>query len=214
MLHTDRNREEANARALEMLKLVGINSPEERLRQYPFNLSGGMRQRIMIAMALCCEPDILIADEPTTALDVTIQAQILDLLQHLKQETRMSIIMITHDLGVIASMCSRILVMYGGTICEQGSAREIFYQPRHPYTWGLLNSIPKTQDGPSEKLIPIKGTPPDMLMPPPGCPFSPRCRYCMPVCRQYMPPETALSETHRVACHLMHPKAPKITREV
>ena len=213
-IHRHMNKRQARQRALELLKQVEIPNPEARLKQYPHELSGGLRQRVMIAIAIACNPKMVIADEPTTALDVTIQAQILDLLQHLKQETRMSIIMITHDLGVIASMCSRILVMYGGTICEQGSAREIFYQPRHPYTWGLLNSIPKTQDGPSEKLIPIKGTPPDMLMPPPGCPFSPRCRYCMPVCRQYMPPETALSETHRVACHLMHPKAPKITREV
>ena len=122
--------------------------------------------------------------------------------------------MITHDLGVIASMCSRILVMYGGTIAEEGTAREIFYEPRHPYTWGLLNSIPKLTGDPNEKLIPINGTPPDMLMPPKGCPFAPRCRYCMPVCREYMPPRTVLSDTHAVVCHLMHPKAPKITREV
>ena len=213
LLHTDRNREQANARALEMLQLVGVNEPEKRLKQYPHELSGGMRQRVMIAMALACEPDILIADEPTTALDVTIQAQILELLQSLKRDSNASIIMITHDMGVIASMCSRILVMYGGTICEQGGVREIFYGARHPYTWGLLNSIPKVHRKRGEKLVPIHGTPPDMLRPPAGCPFAPRCRYCMPVCREYMPPVTALSETHSVACHLMHPKAPKVTRE-
>ena len=168
----------------------------------------------MIAIAIACGPKMIIADEPTTALDVTIQAQILELLKSLKQETGTSVIMITHDLGVIASMCSRILVMYGGTICEQGSVREIFYEPKHPYTWGLLNSIPRAQDGPPQKLIPIRGTPPDMLRPPEGCPFSPRCRYCMPVCRMYMPPVTHLSDTHSLACHLMHPGAPKLTREV
>ena len=167
----------------------------------------------MIAMAIACEPKMIIADEPTTALDVTIQAQILELLQALKQKSNASIIMITHDMGVIASMCSRILVMYGGTICEQGDVREIFYGAKHPYTWGLLNSIPKVYQKRGEKLVPITGTPPDMLQPPAGCPFSPRCRYCMPVCRAYMPPVTALSETHSVACHLMHPKAPKIGRE-
>ena len=213
-IHRHMPKKEARQRALELLKQVEIPNPEARLRQYPHELSGGLRQRVMIAIAIACGPKMIIADEPTTALDVTIQAQILDLLKHLKQETKTSIIMITHDLGVIASMCTRILVMHGGTICEQGSAKEIFYEPRQPYTWGLLNSIPKAQDGPQEKLIPIKGTPPDMLKPPAGCPFSPRCRYCMPVCRSYAPPVTRLSDTHLVACHLMHPKAPKITREV
>ena len=212
-IHLHMGKRQARLRALELLRQVEIPNPEARLRQYPHELSGGLRQRVMIAIAVACGPKMIIADEPTTALDVTIQAQILDLLQHLKEETRTSIIMITHDLGVIASMCTRILVMYGGTICEQGDAREIFYDPRHPYTWGLLNSIPKA-DGSDEKLIPIKGTPPDMLKPPAGCPFSPRCRYCMPVCRSYAPPMTRLSDTHSVACHLMHPKAPKITREV
>ena len=191
-----------------------IPNPEARLKQYPHEFSGGMRQRVMIAIAIACNPKMVIADEPTTALDVTIQAQILDLLNHLKQETKTSIIMITHDLGVIASMCSRILVMYGGTICEEGTAREIFYDARHPYTWGLLNSIPKIHGDPNEKLIPIHGTPPDMLMPPKGCPFAPRCSHCMPVCREYMPPRSVLSDTHAVSCHLMHPKAPKITRGV
>ena len=211
--HLKLSKAEARQRALALLKHVEIPNPETRMKQYPHELSGGMRQRVMIAIAIACNPKMIIADEPTTALDVTIQAQILDLLNHLKQETQTSIIMITHDLGVIASMCSRILVMYGGTICEQGTAREIFYDPKHPYTWGLLNSIPKIHGNPGEKLIPIKGTPPDMLMPPKGCPFAPRCRYCMPVCREYMAPQTTLSETHTVACHLMHPKAPKVNRE-
>ena len=211
--HLKLSRGEARAKALELLRQVEIPNPEARLRQYPHELSGGLRQRVMIAIAIACSPKMVIADEPTTALDVTIQAQILDLLNHLRHSTKTSIIMITHDLGVIASMCSRILVMYGGTIAEEGTAREIFYAPRHPYTWGLLNSIPKLTDSPDEKLIPIKGTPPDMLMPPKGCPFAPRCRYCMPVCREYMPPRTVLTDTHAVSCHLMHPKAPKIERE-
>ena len=213
-IHRHMNKAQARQRALELLRQVEIPNPEARLKQYPHELSGGLRQRVMIAIALACEPKMIIADEPTTALDVTIQAQILDLLQHLKQKTKTSIIMITHDLGVIASMCTRIFVMYGGVICEQGSAREIFYGAKHPYTWGLLNSIPKVTGKTGEKLIPIKGTPPDMLKPPAGCPFSPRCRYCMPVCRTYMPPLTALSDTHIVACYLTHPKAPKITKGV
>ena len=211
-IHQGLKKQEARARALELLKLAEIPNPEARLKQYPHELSGGMRQRVMIAIAIACSPKMVIADEPTTALDVTIQAQILDLLNHLKQEMKTSIIMITHDLGVIASMCARILVMYGGTICEQGTAREIFYDPKHPYTWGLLNSIPKLTGDTNEKLIPIRGTPPDMLMPPKGCPFAPRCQYCMPVCREYMPPRTVLGDTHAVACHLMHPKAPKVLR--
>jgi len=214
-LKIHRNMDEASARekALALLRQVDIPNPEARLKQYPHELSGGLRQRVMIAIAIACAPKLIIADEPTTALDVTIQAQILELLQGLKRDSQASIIMITHDMGVIASMCSRILVMYGGTICEQGDVREIFYGARHPYTWGLLNSIPKVHRKRGEKLVPIHGTPPDMLQPPAGCPFAPRCRYCMPVCRAYMPPETALSATHRVACHLMHPKAPKVTRE-
>jgi len=214
-LRIHRNMDKASARekALELLRQVDIPNPEARLKQYPHELSGGLRQRVMIAIAIACAPKLIIADEPTTALDVTIQAQILELLQGLKRDSKASIIMITHDMGVIASMCSRILVMYGGTICEQGDVREIFYGARHPYTWGLLNSIPKVHQKRGEKLVPIHGTPPDMLQPPAGCPFAPRCQYCMPVCRAYMPPATVLSETHSVACHLMHPKAPKVTRE-
>ena len=211
-IHQGMTKAQAKARALELLRQVEIPDPEQRLMQYPHELSGGMRQRVMIAIAISCSPNMIIADEPTTALDVTIQAQILELLEHLKQETNASIVMITHDLGVIASMCSRILVMSGGIICEEGSARDIFYKSLHPYTWGLLNSIPKIHEDHHEKLIPIRGTPPDMLMPPRGCPFAPRCRYCMPVCQQMMPPETNVGDGHRVFCHLMHPKAPKVER--
>ena len=213
-LHMGLNKAQARERALEMLKLVNIPSPESRLKQYPHEFSGGMRQRVMIAIALACNPKLLIADEPTTALDVTIQAQILELMQGLKNQLNTSIIMITHDLGVIASMCSRIVVMYGGCVAETGTTREIFYSPKHPYTWGLLRSIPKAQmDGTHSKLLPIPGTPPDMLRPPKGCPFAPRCPYAMQVCREYMAPETVLSDTHRVSCHLMHKNAPKVTRE-
>ena len=213
-LHMGLNKAQARARALEMLKLVNIPSPESRLKQYPHEFSGGMRQRVMIAIALACNPKLIIADEPTTALDVTIQAQILELMQGLKNQLNTSIIMITHDLGVIASMCSRIVVMYGGCVAETGTTREIFYSPKHPYTWGLLRSIPKAQmDGTHSKLLPIPGTPPDMLRPPKGCPFAPRCPYAMQVCREYMAPETVLSDTHRVSCHLMHKNAPKVMRE-
>ena len=213
-LHMGLNKAQARERALEMMKLVNIPSPESRLKQYPHEFSGGMRQRVMIAIALACNPKLIIADEPTTALDVTTQAQILELMQGLKNQLNTSIIMITHDLGVIASMCSRIVVMYGGCVAETGTTREIFYSPKHPYTWGLLRSIPKAQmDGTHSKLLPIPGTPPDMLRPPKGCPFAPRCPYAMQICREYMAPETVLSDTHRVSCHLMHKNAPKVTRE-
>ena len=211
-IHRGMKKAEARKAALELLKRVEIPNPEARLKQYPHELSGGMRQRVMIAAAIACQPKLVIADEPTTALDVTIQAQVLDLLNHLKEGSNASIIMITHDLGVIASMCSRILVMYGGIICEQGTVREIFYEPRHPYTWGLLRSIPKMTERKDEKLIPINGTPPDMLCPPKGCPFAPRCPYAMPVCRKYLAPTTVLGETHSCACHLLHPNAPKVER--
>ena len=211
-IHRGMGKAEARKAALELLRKVEIPNPEERLKQYPHELSGGMRQRVMIAAAIACQPKLVIADEPTTALDVTIQAQVLELLNNLRKEANTSIIMITHDLGVIASMCSRILVMYGGTICEQGTVREIFYEPKHPYTWGLLRSIPKMSERKDEKLIPINGTPPDMISPPKGCPFAPRCPYAMPVCRKYLAPETVLGETHSCACHLLHPNAPKVER--
>ena len=211
-IHLGMSRERARLRALELLHQVEIPNPEQRLRQYPHEFSGGMRQRVMIAIAIACSPKMVIADEPTTALDVTIQAQILELLENLKREMNTSVVMITHDLGVIASMCSRILVLYGGVICEEGSVRDIFYRARHPYTWGLLNSIPRIHHDSHEKLVPIRGTPPDMLKPPEGCPFAPRCQYCMPVCRRYMAPPTDLGDGHLVHCHLMHPKAPKVER--
>ena len=177
-LHTDRRGKEARDRAIELLDLVGINDPERRIRQYPHELSGGMRQRVMIAMALACEPDILIADEPTTALDVTIQAQILELINELQRKLNMAVIMITHDLGIIADICDDIIVMYAGSVCERGSTDDIFYDSRHEYTKGLLASIPKREKS-EELLTPIAGTPLDLLNMPAGCPFAPRCDACM-----------------------------------
>ena len=198
-LHTDRNKAEARARAVEMLTLVGVNEPEKRIRQYPHELSGGMRQRVMIAMALACEPDILIADEPTTALDVTIQAQILELMQELQKKLGMAIIMVTHDLGVIASMCDEIIVMYGGRVCERGIADDIFYAPAHEYTKGLLRSIP-TADNNGERLVPIGGTPINLLNMPKGCAFCPRCSAAMKICLTEVPEEMQIGEMHRASC--------------
>ena len=198
-LHTDRKGKEAEARAIEMLTLVGVNEPEKRVKQYPYELSGGMRQRVMIAMALACEPDILIADEPTTALDVTIQAQILELMQSLQKKLGMAIIMVTHDLGVIADMCDEIIVMYGGRVCERGTAEDIFYRPHHEYTKGLLRSIPNV-DRIGEKLIPIPGTPPDLLKLNSGCAFMPRCSKALKICKDYMPCRTQFSEDQYCSC--------------
>lgn len=203
LLHTDKTKQEAQARAKELLELVGINEPEKRLKQYPHELSGGMRQRVMIAIALACEPKLLIADEPTTALDVTIQAQILELMQELREKLGMSIIMITHDLGVVASMCEKIAVMYAGHIIEYGTADEIFYEPRHEYTKGLIKSIPKLDTEEDERLVPIEGQPVDLLNPPKGCPFAPRCASCMKICLDTMPPKTELSDTHYSHCWLL-----------
>lgn len=203
MLHTDKTKEEANTRAKELLELVGINEPEKRLKQYPHELSGGMRQRVMIAIALACEPKLLIADEPTTALDVTIQAQILELMQELRKKLGMSIIMITHDLGVVASMCENIAVMYAGHIVEYGTADEIFYNPMHEYTKGLINSIPRLDAEKIERLVPIEGQPVDLLNPPAGCPFAPRCGKCMKICLRDMPPKTEISDTHYSYCWLL-----------
>ena len=200
--HTEMDKAKAKARAKELLELVGINEPEKRLKQYPHELSGGMRQRVMIAIALACEPKLLIADEPTTALDVTIQAQILELMQDLRKKLGMSIIMITHDLGVVASMCERIAVMYAGHIVEYGTTDEIFYNPQHEYTKGLINSIPKLNATEKERLVPIEGQPVDLLNPPAGCPFAPRCNKCMKICLSQMPPRTDLSETHYTHCWL------------
>ena len=198
-LHTNRNRKEAWDRAVEMLRLVNINEPEKRMKQYPFEQSGGMRQRIMIAMALACEPDILIADEPTTALDVTIQAQILDLMKDLQAELGMAIIMITHDLGVVAQLCDEVIVMYAGSICEQGTADEIFYNPKHEYTKGLMRSIP-TADTAGTKLQPISGTPIDLLNMPKGCPFAPRCDNAMKICLRERCESMEINTDHRAAC--------------
>jgi len=199
-LHTNRDAEQAKARAVEMLQLVGINEPEKRLKQYPHELSGGMRQRVMIAMALACEPDILIADEPTTALDVTIQAQILELMQDLQKKLGMAIIMITHDLGVIASLCDEVIVMYAGSVCERGTADAIFYRPAHEYTKGLLRSIPNIDNDDHERLTPILGTPIDLLNMPKGCAFAPRCERAMKVCLTQHPEEYWVGCDHLSAC--------------
>lgn len=200
-LHTERKGKEAEARAVEMLTLVGVNEPEKRVKQYPYELSGGMRQRVMIAMALACEPDILIADEPTTALDVTIQAQILELMQSLQKKLGMAIIMVTHDLGVIADMCDEIIVMYGGRVCERGTAEDIFYRPHHEYTRGLLRSIPNV-DRIGEKLAPIPGTPINLLNMPKGCAFCPRCENAMKICIEEVPPEMQMPDGHFASCWL------------
>lgn len=199
LLHTDRNKKQARERAIEMLRLVNVNEPEKRMKQYPYEFSGGMRQRVMIAMALACEPDILIADEPTTALDVTIQAQILELMQKLQRELGMAIIMITHDLGVVAQMCDEVIVMYAGSICEQGTADEIFYNPRHEYTRGLIRSIPTTEND-DEKLEPITGTPIDLLNLPKGCPFAPRCENAMKICLRERCERMDINQFHQAAC--------------
>jgi oligopeptide transport system ATP-binding protein len=208
--HLGMSGSQAAKRAVELLELVGIPNAEERLKQYPHQFSGGMRQRVVIAIALACDPQILIADEPTTALDVTIQAQILELLRELQVRLGMSIVLITHDLGVVASTAHRIAVMYGGKIIETGTVREIFYNPQMPYTWGLLASIPVPTADRSQDLIPIPGTPPDATNPPKGCPFAARCPYAMRICEDEMPGYTTFSDEHRAACWLHHPMAPNV----
>ncbi|MBR4421941.1 MAG: ABC transporter ATP-binding protein [Erysipelotrichaceae bacterium] len=206
--HTDMTRQQARERALELMRLVGIPSPEKRIKQYPFEFSGGMRQRIIIAIALTCNPKLIIADEPTTALDVTIQAQVLELIDNLRKETNTAVIMITHDLGVVAKLCDRVAIMYGGKMVEIGTDKEIFYEPRHPYTQGLLNCIAKTNEDEEEKeLKPIPGSPPDLLNPPKGCPFVDRCDKAMRVCKEYMPDVTSYSDTHRSRCWLNDQRA-------
>lgn len=199
--HTKMSKEEAKKRAIELMAQVGIPSPEKRLKQYPHEFSGGMRQRIIIAIALACSPKLIIADEPTTALDVTIQAQVLELIQEMTKKTGSSVIMITHDLGVVARMCDRIAIMYGGKIVEIGTDEEIFYEPKHPYTMGLLSCVhnPEKDD---EELRPIPGSPPDLLAPPAGCPFVDRCEKAMRICKERMPEVTSYSETHQCACWL------------
>ncbi len=202
-LHTNKKKHEIKERAVQLLELVGVNEPERRLKQYPHEFSGGMRQRVMIAMALACEPKLLIADEPTTALDVTIQAQILDLMNQLRKKLGMSIILITHDLGVVADLCDKIAVMYAGKIVEMGTSEDIFYNPSHEYTKGLINSIPKINADTKERLVPIDGTPVDLLNPPKGCPFAPRCNSCMKICLGVMPRPSRLNETHKSSCWLL-----------
>ncbi|MCC8066469.1 MAG: ABC transporter ATP-binding protein [Clostridiales bacterium] len=202
MRHLGLNKQQAREKALQMLETVGIPSPESRLKQYPHELSGGLRQRVMIAIAMSCSPKLLIADEPTTALDVTVQAQILDLMKQMKEQYGMAVILISHDLGVISSLCSRVIVMYGGLIVEEGQIDDIFYRTAHPYTAGLLESIPK---GDGSRLMPINGTPPDLLNPPVGCPFAARCKYAMKLCAKEMPPAYTLDENHYSCCWLHHP---------
>jgi len=211
--HQGLSKEQARNKAIEMLNLVGIPNPEDRIAQYPHQFSGGMRQRVMIAMALASNPKLLIADEPTTALDVTIQAQIIDLMKDLQNKMNTSIIMITHDLGVVADIAQRVIVMYGGTVVESGSLDDIFYNPQHPYTWGLLRSVPRINANKQEKLVPILGTPPDLLDPPKGCPFAPRCDYAMKVC-EMMPEATTVNDGHEVKCWLQHEMAPKVEKPV
>ena len=210
--HTALSREERRERALEALREVDLPDAEGIYRKYPHELSGGMLQRVCIAAAILPQPKLLLADEPTTALDVTIQAQILDLLQSLQKKLGTAVIMITHDLGVIAGMCSRVLVMYGGVVVEEGTVREIFYEPKHPYTWGLLRSIPQ-KSGEKRKLIPIPGSPPDLIAPPPGCPFVARCPYAMNICNSALPEMTRLSQTHCARCRLLDEGAPRIVWE-
>lgn len=209
--HQKLSKSVAREKAIDMLRLVGIPSPESRVDNYPHEFSGGMRQRAMIAIALSCEPELLIADEPTTALDVTIQAQILELLKDLKDKVNTSIILITHDLGVVADVCSRIVVMYGGLIMEQGRAEDIFYEPLHPYTMGLLKSIPRLDLGQKQRLVPIPGSPPDLVKPPVGCPFAIRCPYAMKICLENQPDFYEKNVGHKAACWLYHKDAPQVT---
>ena len=209
-IHLGLSGQRARERAVELLTLVGISNPEDRIKQYPHQFSGGMRQRVVIAIALACDPQILIADEPTTALDVTIQAQILELLRELQERLGMSVILITHDLGVVAHTAHRVAVMYAGKVVETGTLRETFYNPKMPYTWGLLASIPLPTADRGQELIPIPGSPPDMLDPPKGCPFTARCPYSMRVCADEVPEYTTFSPEHKAACWLHHPMAPNI----
>lgn len=211
--HKKLRRNEAKKKALKMLYLVGFENPENVFFKYPHELSGGMRQRAMIAMALSCAPQLLIADEPTTALDVTIQAQIINVMIDLKEKTRTSIILITHNLGIVAQVCDRIIIMYAGLIMEQGTKRSIFYNSKHPYTWGLLKSIPHINPKNRRSLIPIKGQPPDLRKPITGCPFHPRCEHAMHICKKKKPPFTEINKTHIVSCWLLDQRSATSMRD-
>lgn len=209
IMHKNMSKAEALKEAVNMLRLVGIPNPEERVKQYPHEFSGGMRQRVMIAIAFACDPKLLIADEPTTALDVTIQSQIMDLIKKLQKELNTSVILITHDLGVVANVAKRIVVMYSGNIVEKGSCEDIFYDPKHPYTLALLNAVPRLDLKNKQELASIEGTPPDLIAPPKGCPFSTRCKYCMEICCEKAPEYTEFGDGHVAACWLHHPYAAK-----
>ena len=209
IIHKGMNKSDAMKEAIKMLELVGIPMPERRVKQYPHEFSGGMSQRVMIAIALSCSPKLLIADEPTTALDVTIQAQIIQLIKTLQQDINMSVILITHDLGIVADVANRIVVMYSGKIIERGSCREIFYNPKHPYTWALLNAVPRLDLKSDKKLASIEGTPPNLICPPKGCPFSTRCKFCMNICIEKAPPEYKFEDGHTSCCWIHHPQASK-----
>ena len=211
IIHEKLSKKEAFKKGVELLRLVNIPNPEKRMKQYPHEFSGGMRQRAMIAMALSCNPKLIIADEPTTALDVTIQAQILEIMKNIKNKLGTSIIFITHDLGVVADICDRVNVMYGGLIIEKGGINDIFDNPKHPYTWGLLDSVPSVQKE-RKRLKPIEGQPPDLLKPPKGCPFYARCKFAMNICREKMPEFYEVSKKHKVSCWLSDEKAPKVIR--
>ena len=212
MLHQNMTKKQAEERAIELLNMVQIKSPERVINQYPHQLSGGMRQRVMAAIAIACEPKIIIADEPTTSLDVTIQAQILNLLADLKTELNSSIILITHNLAVVAGLCNRVIVMYAGIIVEEGTDTQIYDNPLHPYTWGLMKAVPKIHEEEKERLMTIPGLPPDLLSPPKGCPFALRCEYAMRICFEERPQFFEPEEGHKVACWLMDPRAPKVKR--
>lgn len=211
IIHEKLSKKEAFKKGVELLRLVNIPNPEKRMKQYPHEFSGGMRQRAMIAMALSCNPKLIIADEPTTALDVTIQAQIVEIMKNIKNKLGTSIIFITHDLGVVADICDRVNVMYGGLIIEKGGINDIFDNPKHPYTWGLLDSVPSVQKE-RKRLKPIEGQPPDLLKPPKGCPFYARCKFAMNICREKMPEFYEVSKKHKVSCWLSDEKAPKVIR--
>ncbi|HBQ64472.1 MAG TPA: peptide ABC transporter ATP-binding protein [Clostridiales bacterium] len=210
--HQGMRRVAAMEKAIEILTLVEVPNARERAHQYPHEFSGGMRQRVMIAMALACSPDLLIADEPSTALDVTIQAQMLDLLKGLQKKLQTSIILITHDLGVVANIAQQVMIMYAGLAVETGDLREVFYDARHPYTWGLMKSMSRLDLNRKRRLTPIEGVPPDLLNPPEGCPFADRCDYAMRVCREEMPELKIVSGNHGCACWLLHEEAPKVSR--